>query len=65
MLKIYNISLDNWITNGHKMHTPKNSYYPKHTLHDILISYGLFNDAVRSSGYIALNGRMMKNNKFE
>jgi hypothetical protein len=31
----------------------------KDTLYDDLIIYGLFNDAVRSSGYIALNGRMM------
>jgi hypothetical protein len=46
-------------TNGQETHTPKDSYYLKHTLYDILIIYGLFNDAVRSSGYIALNGEMM------
>jgi hypothetical protein len=59
MEKKYRHLLDRWVTNGHMMHTPKDSYYLKHTLHDILITYGLFNDASRSLGYTALNGRMI------
>jgi hypothetical protein len=55
----YRYLLNSWVTNGHKMHTPKDSYYVEHALHDILIIYGLFNNAVRRPGYKELNGRMM------